>query len=210
MGLIIQAILKGMGAGLVLSVLVGPVFFALIQTSIQKGFSFGIALATGILLSDTIYICLAYWGIAQIIEDWKISGFLGMAGAIVFIIFGLNLWIKKFKYLRMSPVKTHSVVRSFFKGFALNALNPFVIVYWISVIGGIGSAYDYERQYIIPFIVATLLTVYSIDFLKVDFATKIKKLLRIRVLLIMNRVIGSIFIFSGLFLIYYVVFEKGF
>jgi threonine/homoserine/homoserine lactone efflux protein len=43
----IEAIISGIGFGLVLTFITGPVFFALIKTSIEKGFHAGVALALG-------------------------------------------------------------------------------------------------------------------------------------------------------------------
>ena len=44
-----EIILSGIGMGIVLSFLTGPVFFALIKTSIEKGFYAGVALAAGVV-----------------------------------------------------------------------------------------------------------------------------------------------------------------
>jgi len=52
----IEAIITGIGFGLVLSVLTGPVFFALIKTSIEKGFHAGVAMALGVVTSDMVFI----------------------------------------------------------------------------------------------------------------------------------------------------------
>ena len=51
-----QAIQTGITLGLTLAILLGPVFFALIQTSISKGFLKGLFLAIGISISDSVYI----------------------------------------------------------------------------------------------------------------------------------------------------------
>ncbi|WP_216351112.1 LysE family transporter, partial [Mucilaginibacter polytrichastri] len=50
----IEAIFSGIGIGLILTFLTGPVFFALIKTSIEKGFQAGIALALGVVTSDVV------------------------------------------------------------------------------------------------------------------------------------------------------------
>jgi len=48
----IQAVRTGIILGLTLAVLIGPVFFALLQTSIHKGFGAGVLVAIGISASD--------------------------------------------------------------------------------------------------------------------------------------------------------------
>ena len=52
----IEAVISGIGFGLVLTFLTGPVFFALIKTSIEKGFHAGVALALGVVCSDMVFV----------------------------------------------------------------------------------------------------------------------------------------------------------
>lgn len=54
--------LSGIGVGIILSFLTGPVFFALIKTSIEKGFFSGAALATGVLLADISWVTITFYG----------------------------------------------------------------------------------------------------------------------------------------------------
>jgi threonine/homoserine/homoserine lactone efflux protein len=63
----IESIVSGIGLGFVLSFLTGPVFFALIKTSIEKGFYAGVSLAGGVLVSDIFYV-----GILSYPDKWSI------------------------------------------------------------------------------------------------------------------------------------------
>ncbi|RYD92961.1 MAG: LysE family translocator, partial [Sphingobacteriales bacterium] len=58
----IDAIISGIGFGLVLTFLTGPVFFALIKTSIDKGFHAGVALALGVVCSDMVFVGAILFG----------------------------------------------------------------------------------------------------------------------------------------------------
>ena len=49
-------VLNGIIFGFLLSFLLGPAFFVLIETSIKKGFKSAVFLDLGILLSDAIYL----------------------------------------------------------------------------------------------------------------------------------------------------------
>ena len=55
-----EAILQGIGAGILFSFLTGPVFFSMIKTSIEKGFKAGFSLAIGVVFSDIIFITGTY------------------------------------------------------------------------------------------------------------------------------------------------------
>ncbi|MEZ4889043.1 MAG: LysE family transporter [Crocinitomicaceae bacterium] len=56
----IDLILKGIVTGFVLTVMIGPVFFVLLETSIKKGVRAGLALDFGVFLSDVIYVLIAF------------------------------------------------------------------------------------------------------------------------------------------------------
>ena len=58
----LEAVISGIGIGLVLTFLTGPVFFALIKTSIEKGFHAGVALALGVVSSDVFFVGAILFG----------------------------------------------------------------------------------------------------------------------------------------------------
>ena len=64
-----EAVWNGVLFGLLLTIFIGPVFFALIQTSVHRGFIYGVFMALGIALSDAIYVFLAYLGLSKILND---------------------------------------------------------------------------------------------------------------------------------------------
>ena len=79
----IQALIEGVGMGLLLSLMIGPVFFTLIQTSLEQGFRHSFILATGILFSDLIYVLITYWGVSIIINNPLLEIYLGFAGGVI-------------------------------------------------------------------------------------------------------------------------------
>ena len=54
----LDLILKGIVTGFVLSIMVGPAFFVLLETSIRKGARAALSFDAGVLLSDFIYILI--------------------------------------------------------------------------------------------------------------------------------------------------------
>ena len=66
--MIVEAILQGVAAGVILSVFVGPIFFTMLQLGVEHGFKAAFTLATGQWASDFLYIFLAFWG-AIWVED---------------------------------------------------------------------------------------------------------------------------------------------
>lgn len=64
-----EAVKYGIGLGLFISILIGPVFFILINVSIKEGFRSAMYLDIGILLSDAVCILLSYLGMAALLND---------------------------------------------------------------------------------------------------------------------------------------------
>ena len=54
-------ILSGFVYGLGISFMLGTVFFTLIQQGLKHGAKAGIAIAVGVILTDIVFISLAYW-----------------------------------------------------------------------------------------------------------------------------------------------------
>ena len=91
----LEAIVSGVMLGLVLSLLVGPVFFLLIDTSIKKGFKRGVYLSLGVLLSDMFYIAITYFSsvAAGVVNNYKWE--IGWAGGLLLMVFGIVTMLKK-------------------------------------------------------------------------------------------------------------------
>ena len=54
-------LIKGILFGILLSFIVGPVFFVLLETSIKKGIRHAIFLDIGVLFSDILYLIASFF-----------------------------------------------------------------------------------------------------------------------------------------------------
>ncbi|TAE06791.1 MAG: LysE family translocator, partial [Bacteroidetes bacterium] len=77
----LEILLKGILSGLVLAMTIGPVFFALLRTSISRGFKSGAFLAIGIATSDAFIALGFYFGISQFF-DFTSASFQFWAGLV--------------------------------------------------------------------------------------------------------------------------------
>jgi threonine/homoserine/homoserine lactone efflux protein len=208
-GSLINAIVEGIGLGLTLAILTGPAFFALLQTSIRNGYKSGIAFALGVFISDTTLISLSYLGALNLFSNPKNSFITGIIGGTIMIVFGIfNIFQKhplelqqgKGKVEKLLPAKATLTV-SALKGFAINLVNPFVIIFWIGVVSVESTRYKFSEADVFSLFCSALLTVFGTDILKVLAANKITLLLSPKILLWINRIAGLILIISGLSLI---------
>ena len=62
-------VLNGLKFGIALAILVGPVFFTIIQTSVEKGFSKGALVAFGVSASDILCVVICYFGLVQFLNE---------------------------------------------------------------------------------------------------------------------------------------------
>ena len=131
MELIWQGVLYGIG----LSFLVGPLLFALIQTSIEEGFRAGWVVGLGIWISDILFVSVAYFFISFVnkIVQWEgLKLTLGIAGGIVLISLGIGSLLSKppvIKNMKDKAVRQNSYLSLWLKGFLLNTINPFTFIF---------------------------------------------------------------------------------
>lgn len=88
-------VINGFLIGVTLSLMVGPALFMLLQTSLHRGFKYGVLFAIGIFLSDASALFLVWFGVSQILGvDPRKNIWFGLVGGIVLILFGAYLFMK--------------------------------------------------------------------------------------------------------------------
>lgn len=210
-------ILKGIVTGLILSVMLGPAFFLLLETSIRKGIRAALAFDAGVIISDIFYIIIAFLFIQQI-EELSQGGenaIIRAIGGILFLVYGYFTFFKKVERMRFKPSKNRKKARHveklenkdywihFIKGLVLNLANPLVVFYWFSVMafGRSGSSTALTTFEMFAFLAVALSTFLTIDMLKIFGAKKLRPFITVRFLLSMNRITGTILMLFGTFLL---------
>ena len=202
---IVNAFGNGLLFGLLLALLIGPVFFALIQTSIEKGFAAGASMAAGIALSDAMYVVIASVGVAALAENQDFQVWLGISGGLIMLLFGLFNLFKKVAFQENAPEESGSgsLITQFIKGFMLNGINPFVLLFWIGIASMAALNYSYSLPQEVFFFSAIVLTVFLLDLVKSFVAHKLRNLLSYRFMVWMNRVVGIVLILFSFRLFYF-------
>ncbi|MFN4000178.1 LysE family translocator [Algoriphagus sp.] len=201
----IQALFEGIGMGLVLSLMVGPVFFALITASIEQGFRYAAILALGILVSDLIYVVITFFGVSFLTESPRIETTLGYVGGVILVGFGIRFFGKKDASRPNSggiPLPTAKKRTAFAKGFGINGINPFVMLFWISIASLVTLKSNWDETAVITYYFGLLLTVFGIDLLKAFIAGKLTHLMTPKFRLIMNRSVGVLVCYFGIKMIW--------
>jgi threonine/homoserine/homoserine lactone efflux protein len=201
-----ELILKGIVTGFILSIMIGPVFFVLLETSITKGIKAAIALDLGVLVNDVVYVLIAFVFYNQVAELTKgdDASTLKLIGGVLFVIYGVVNFFKKVKETKVDPADIIGTAKGYFllglKGFLLNLANPMVIFYWFSVLT-LGAENGGSQSSLLAFVGIILFTFFSIDFLKIIGAKKLRPLLTRSLLVALNKLIGTVFVGFGIVLI---------
>src|SRR5690554_4558991 len=120
--------------------MLGPAFFVLLETSIKRGIRAALSFDAGVLVSDIIYIIIAYVFIQQVEELSRGSdnALIRAIGGTLFIVYGYITFFKKVGRIEVKNSRQFSADPKdywilFIKGLLLNLANPLVIFYWFSV-----------------------------------------------------------------------------
>ncbi|MBL7870723.1 MAG: LysE family transporter [Cyclobacteriaceae bacterium] len=201
-----EIIFNGIKLGIVLAFLIGPVFFTIIQTSVERGFWNGVLVSLGVSLSDILYVTICYFGVIQFINDPNFRESLAYVGGGILGLFGLyHLFIKSRRNIRVAvaAAEGRKMYRYFVKGFIINGLSPMVLIFWIGTISVASLDFGYSHGYeFFIFFSIVLITVLATDILKAYLADKLRRLVTRRLMMIMNVIVGICLIIFGARLIF--------
>lgn len=202
-----DVILNGIISGLVLALLIGPVFFTILQTSVERGFGSGVFVAIGVSLSDALYITLTYMGVYQLFDHGNFRLYLAYFGGVVLLIFGVYyLFVKSRQMRHFDPekIRVNSPWRLVGKGFIINGLTPMVLIFWLGTVGLATTKFGYSTpQKAVPYFVSIISTVFATDVVKAKLADKLRRLLTRKFIRNLNILLGLILVIFGGRLILY-------
>jgi len=202
----IEAIISGIGFGLVLTFITGPVFFALIKTSIEKGFHAGVALALGVVCSDMVFVGAILFGSQYFDISANDKTVAGIVGSVVLFTIGIYYIFKKadVNYKNVIPNKINRA-GYFFKGFVMCIFNPTILFHWTVVIGAASTVYHqgvHNRSLKIATMFVTILIVqFGLDTTKAFYANKLRDRISPKLVHRLNEVAGIALIIASLVLI---------
>ena len=196
-----ESMLNGAISGIVLAFLIGPVFFTILQTSIERGFRSGFFVAIGVSLSDAFYIALCYLGVSQFFDQGNFKEYLFYFGGGVLLIMGLYYLIIKSRKLvqyDIQKVKAKSPYTLVTKGFLVNGLSPMVLIFWLGTVGIATTKLGYVRPTeAVPFFATIVGTVFITDVIKAKLADRLRLILTPAFIRTMNFILGLVFVIFG-------------
>ncbi|HOY41760.1 MAG TPA: LysE family transporter [Chitinophagales bacterium] len=190
-----EPLLKGIISGITISFLIGPIFLALADITITKGWRSGLSYIAGVLISDIVLIYLVETILQQFPFD-SIKTQIGIVGGIMLIAFGIVTYFAKATLKAQDVTSVKTLFQAFLKGVSLNMFNPFVTVWWITMYTTVTINYDtFTDRFLFYF--GILFMVFLFDLLKMRFAYYLKQRLTENNLSVIKKVVGAcLFIFG--------------
>ena len=206
---------EGMILGLTLALFFGfgPAFFALVQTGIHRGFKKGFILALGVFLNDLTVVSVSIVAAHAVMDNMHKHQLLGVVGGLILIIFGVLTFRHKIVVNSSDDVVEVSephAITYLVKGFLLNIANPFVWLFWPTVVLGVAAPFMDTTTDIILFFAGTLSVVFSSDVAKVYLASKIKGYITDKFLRLINKIAAISLVVFGIVLIIRSLYEAGY
>ncbi len=198
-----MSFVEGFAIGLGMIIFIGPVFFLLMNSSIQSGPKAGVAVALGIIVSDVVCIVLCYYGLSSFFNPEEHQFWAGVIGSAIVFGLGINYILKKGEITTDISMNSKGFQMFFLKGFSVNFFNPFVFAVWIGVFQYGKSKYP-DQQLLFVFLASVLLGIFSTDLLKVFLSKKVKRFISPQRLSVFFRITGILLILFAFRLLYLV------
>lgn len=191
--------------GILLSFMIGPVFFVLLETGATKGFRAAIAVDLGVILADILFIFIAYFSSFQLLENLSNEPGLYVFGGMILLVYGIVVYVKKETKKKESKKIKGNYLVLIVKGFLLNFINIGVLVFWLGVLIVVGPSMENDENRLIAFFTTMILTYFLVDVTKILLAKQLKKKLTPKRIRLVKKVLGVVLMICGIVLI-----TKGF
>jgi len=191
----------GFLTGLILQIAIGPVFFYILNLSLQRTIFDGLLAVVAVTIVDYFFIALAVLGVGKLLEKPRIKLGLGIISSIVLILFGIVMILSIHQTSQM--VNPNSVIESnrmasFISAFVLTISSPLTIVFWTSLFAAKAIERGYAQNQLICFGLAAGLATLVFLGASVTLLSFIRASIPLIFLKICNVGVGSLLIIYGI------------
>lgn len=190
---------NGLLTGLILQLALGPVFFFIINLTLQRSLLDGLVGALAITLVDYFYITLSILGADVLLKNKKTKKVFGIVSSAVLIIFGAVI-IKNLMASGVGSVaniNSTSLLSSFVTVFFLGISSPMTIIFFTSLFTAKAIEYNYKNKQLIFFGVGTGLATFLFMSLSAVLISLLKGVIPMLLIQSLNIVVGCLLIGYG-------------
>ncbi len=131
-----QGFLFGLGAAVPL----GPIN-VLIMSTAMRSYPSAVAFGAGAMSADATYLTLLLFGLLHLLDHPAVMIPLGIAGALFLLYMAYGIWQGRHEAIHLQKdIKPPSIFAHYLRGYSLTLLNPYTIIFWLSVSAYIQTA----------------------------------------------------------------------
>ena len=202
MDIIFSAILIGF---LLSTILIGPVFFLLIETSLRRSWKTAVVLDLGVIAADILCIAAAYFGskdFTDYVTNHPKFYRIYIIGGFFVLIYGIFMYFSKPKLHIESEAGfvSNNYLRTFVNGFIMNLLNIGVIVFWFVIVSSVMIQYPKPSDFLL-YMGVVLGTYFGIELIKIFLAGKLQKRFTDQKVFLVRKGVGICLLIFGLIII---------
>ncbi|MDR0547466.1 MAG: LysE family translocator [Dysgonamonadaceae bacterium] len=194
----IDIIYKGILIGILVSAPMGPIGLLCVQRTLYKGQWHGFFSGVGAALSDLFYagiVCLGMGFVMDFIEGNQ--AVLKMIGSVFFLFFGIYIFRSNPSKQLQKPKKSsiNSISQNIISAFFLTLSNPLIILFYIVLFSRFNFISPEEKMdSMLLGLLCILIGALSWWFLITFFVGKLRKIINLRGLWLINKTVGSVVI----------------
>ena len=143
--------------GSLLQFAIGPVFFFIINLTLQRTILDGQVAVLAVTIVDYFYITLAILGIGKLLEKENVKKTFGIISSIVLIVFGFIIIrdVVSSQLATAVDMNSSNLLTSFTSVFLLTISSPLTIVFFTSLFAAKAVEYNYTKRELVIFGLAT-------------------------------------------------------
>jgi threonine/homoserine/homoserine lactone efflux protein len=192
--------INGLMTGLLLQLAIGPVFFFIINLTLQRTIFDGLIAVLAVTIVDYFYITLAIFGVGKVLDKKKVKRTFGIISSIVLIIFG-GIIIKDVigsDFSTELDTNAPDLLTSFTSVFVLTISSPLTIVFFTSLFAAKAVEYNYTKQELVIFGLSTGSATFLFLGTSVFLFSLIGGAIPISIIRILNLLVGVLLIGYGI------------
>jgi threonine/homoserine/homoserine lactone efflux protein len=200
----LDIIRKGIIIGILVSAPMGPIGLLCIQRTLNKGRWHGFFSGVGAATSDLFYAIITYMGMGIVITFVEDNQFiLTITGSVLLFFYGIyTFYSNPSKSLKKTKegVRTSSYSQDLITAFLLTLSNPLIILFYIALFARFNFILpEDDKLYsmvlgLLSLVIGALTWWFTITLL----VGKLRKIINVRGLWLMNKIVGSVIVFLSL------------
>ena len=195
------AFFEGIPAGILIGLSFGPAFFMMMQTTLSRGVRQGLYAASGIFLSDFVMFMLSAMSLMGFLKHTQNLMVFALGGGIVLTVLGVYAYVKPPEIRSASKPDLAIAGGVVGKAFLINAMNPFNWLFWVMFTGLGAGIYPSDGHSFRLYFAGVFFTEGLLTMMKVFLSQQIGHWMGSRLFRMFHKIVGIVFLISGLGLI---------